>query len=470
MDAATKNQNTEAMPDALEAVRNARLSRTLEAVSAAHPFYRQRFAALGIDPRAVRTVDDLEQLPLTGKSDYIAEPDAFRLRGEDLPADYSAEERVLWDVAYTTGTTSGRPSPFFNTTHDLYGIMDQARRCNEAEGVLPTDRIANLYPLANFPTGAFLSVMRSAMIAGIPVVSGLTGSANSEFRVRHGLRDAIANIERARPTVLWGVPSFARKFMDEARAQKADFRDVRMVITSGEPMPAALRQEMREHLAAMGAGEVAIRARYACTEMQGGLVQCADHAAVQNVCPDLYYLEVVDPDTGRRLPDGETGMLAVTHLHRRGTVMLRYLVGDLVALSRDPCPVCGRLGERVVSTPRRTGSLVKCRGMLVNTDVLLDTLSAMQEIGEFQVVFRREDRPGAMDELVIRIEHDETRPSILMRGSGGRDALRDEVTRRVRQAVSMRPEVVFEPRGAIYDHEQSIKARRIVDLRKIIEG
>jgi phenylacetate-CoA ligase len=239
------------------------------------------------------------------------------------------------------------------------------------------------------------------------------------------------------------------------------------VITSGEPMPAPLRQEMREHLAAMGADDVAIRARYACTEMQGGLVQCAENAAAQNVCPDLYFLETVDPDTGRRLPDGEAGMLAVTHLHRRGTVLLRYLVGDVVALSREPCPVCGRSGERVISTPRRTGNLVKCRGMLVNTDVLLETLSSMPEVREFQVVFRREDRPGAMDELVVRIEHDDATPSFLMRGTAAREMLANEIVQRVRSAVSMRPEVMFEPRGAIYDHEQSIKARRIVDLRKV---
>ena len=111
--------------------------------------------------------------------------------------------------------------------------------------------------------------------------------------------------------------------------------------------------------------------------MQGGFVQCAEHAEGQNVTPDLYYLETVDPDTGRRLPDGEAGMLAITHLHRRGTVMLRYLVGDVVTLSRAPCPICGRVGERVTATPRRTGNLVKCRGMLVNTDLVADTVSAL---------------------------------------------------------------------------------------------
>jgi phenylacetate-CoA ligase len=437
----------------LETVRMARLARTLAAVTAAHPFYRAKFRELGIVASDIRSLADLSALPLTHKNDYIGDPDAFRLRPEDLPADFSAEERVLWDVAYTTGTTSGKPSPFYNTAHDAYAIWDQARRCNEAEGLIPSDRVANLYPLANFPTGAFLSVIRSCMIAGLPVVHGLTGAANSEFKVRNSLGEALATVARFRPTVLWGVPSFVRRFLDEAVRQGADFSEVRLVLTSGEPVPAALRAELREMLARLGASAVDIRARYAFTEMQGGLVQCAEDAQVQNLCPDLYYLEVVDPDTGRSLADGENGALAITHLHRRGTVLLRYLVGDIVALSRAPCLLCGRAGERVIATPRRTGSLVKCRGMLVNTDVILDTLSAMAGIGEFQIVFAAEERPGGMERLVIRIEREAD------------TTLQEEVTRRVREAVSLRPEVEFVSCGTLYDHEHSIKTKRIVDLR-----
>ena len=321
------------------------------------------------------------------------------------------------------------------------------------KGSSASDRVANLYPLAGFPTGAFLSVIRSCMIAGLPVVHGLTGAANSEFKVRNSLAEALDTVARFRPTVLWGVPSFIRRFLDEACRRGADLSEVRLVLTSGEPMPATLKAELREYLARLGAAAVGIRARYAFTEMQGGLVQCAENAQAQNLCPDLYHLEVVDPDTGRRLADGESGALAITHLHRRGTVLLRYLVGDIVTLARTPCPLCGREGERVVATPRRTGSLVKCRGMLVNTDVILDTLSAMAGMGEFQVVFADEDRPGAMERLVIRIEREAD------------TVLRDEVTRRVREAVSLRPEVEFVARGTLYDHERSIKAKRVLDLR-----
>jgi len=111
------------------------------------------------------------------------------------------------------------------------------------------------------------------------------------------------------------------------------------------------------------------------------------------------------------------------------------------------------MGERVVATPRRTGNLVKCRGMLVNTDVIVDALSAMAELPEFQVVFASASAPDAMERLVIRIERDSDA------------ALREDVIRRVREAVSLRPEVEFVARGALYDHERSIKAKRVVDLR-----
>ena len=168
-------------------------------------------------------------------------------------------------------------------------------------------------------------------------------------------------------------------------------------------------------------------------------------------CPDLYYLEAVD-EAGRRVPDGETGMLAITHLHRRGTVLLRYLVGDLVALSPGPCPVCGRMGERVVAPPRRTGSLVKCRGMLVNTDVVIETVSAMPGIGQFQIVFMRDDGRDGSDG-----DPDRER--------GGRDLTAPTIAHRVRAAVSLRPEVEFVARGTLYDHERSIKAKRVLDLR-----
>ena len=434
-------------------IRAIRLHRTMQAVAAAHPFYRVRLADAGLTADDFRSIEDLEKLPLTSKQEYISDPLAFRLNADALPDDFSLEERVTWDIAYTTGTTGGNPSPFYNTTHDIYGILDQARRCNDAEGLTSSDIIANLYPVAAFPTGAFLSVIRSGMIGGQPVVYGLTGSANSDFKVRNSTAEAIDKIEPVRPTVLWGVPSFIRRFVAEACKKGADFSSVKFVVTSGEPVSAGLRNELRDNLQTMGAGDVGFRARYAFTEMQGGLVQCGDDEAPQNITPDIYFLETVNPDTGERVPYGQEGHLAITHLHRRGTVMLRYIVGDLVTLSLDPCPVSGRLGERVVATPRRTGNLVKCRGMLVNTDIVLEYLNAIDGVGDVQIEFAREDAPGAMDDMIVRLE------------LTADDVLAYRISEDLREAVSMRPTIDFVPRGTLYDEAKSLKLRRIIDSR-----
>ena len=434
-------------------VRSARLHRTMQAVAAAHPFYRTVLADAGLTADDFRTIDHLEKLPLTSKQDYISDPQAFRLDADSLPDDFGLEERVTWDIAYTSGTTGGKPSPFYNTTHDIYGILDQARRCNDAEGLTSSDIIANLYPVAAFPTGAFLSVIRSGIIGGQPVVYGLTGSAHSDFKVRNSTAEAIDKIEPVRPTVLWGVPSFIRRFVAEAKEQGRDFSDVRFVVTSGEPVSAGLRDELRANLQAMGANEIGFRARYAFTEMQGGLVQCGDDEPPQNITPDLYFLETVDPETGQRVPYGQEGHLAVTHLHRRGTVMLRYIVGDVVTLSLDPCPVSGRRGERVVATPRRTGNLVKCRGMLVNTDIVLDYLGKIDGIGDFQIEFARDDVPGAMDSMILRLE------------LAADDGLTDKISTDIRTAVSMRPTLEYVARGTLYDQDKSIKLKRVIDSR-----
>ena len=72
--------------------------------------YQRRLAEAGLAPDNFRTLDDLEHLPLTDKTEYIADPQAFRLDPDALPDDFTLEERVIWDIAYTSGTTAGWPT------------------------------------------------------------------------------------------------------------------------------------------------------------------------------------------------------------------------------------------------------------------------------------------------------------------------------------------------------------------------
>ena len=441
----------------LRGLREERLRRTVELCARAHPFYRRRFADAGLSAGDIRTLDDLEKLPLTRKADYMAAPGDFMLDPAAAPG-LPFEERALWNVAYTTGTTNGQPSPFYNTTHDQYHIMLQARVCSEVEGVRRGDVFANLYPLAPVPLGAFLCCVRTAEIMGLPIVSTLTGNPHPDYPVRRNLDEAVEVAASARATIIWGVPSFVRRLLLRARERGVRLPGARMVVAAGEGVSRSLREEYMDHLRHFGAEDPQVRSRYSATEMQGGLVQCCNEASPHNVVPELYLLEVVDPETGKRVAEGEEGWIALTHLHRRGTVFLRYLIGDLIALRTEPCPHCGRLGERIVQAPRRTGELVKVRGTLINPGIVFDLLSADRAIREYQLLVRKE-KPGdadSMDELVVRLEAPETE----------RGRLAAEVPAAIQRAVMVRPRVEFAGPGELHDPMKNVKARRFVDERQ----
>lgn len=440
----------------LSALRATRLQRMMELIGTAHPFYKRRLTELGLKPADFTTPDDLQRLPVTAKAEYMADPESFRLTASSLPG-LPLQETTLWNVAYTTGTTSGRPSPFFNTTHDQLAIMLQARQAGEAEGFRSTDVLANLIPLPPMPTGGYLVVPRTAEAIGIPVIHALTGASHPEFPVHRGLDEAIDLLQTSQPTVFWGIPSFIRRFFRRVKERGLAFPRARMIVTSGEPVSDAMRQELLQALRYFGCTEPQIRLRYSFTEMQGGLVQCCNGASLQNVSPELYYLETVDPATGKRLAEGETGALAVTHLNRRGTVLLRYLVGDTVALRLEPCPHCGRLGERLVAKPARNDALVKVKGLLINPALVADALTADPAIREFQIAVSRAERndPDSPDVLEVRIEADTAEHARLMA------SLPDLVQR----IVLVRPVVSFASPGALYDPLLNLKAKRFADER-----
>ena len=150
--------------------------------------------------------------------------------------------------------------------------------------------------------------------------------------------------------------------------------------------------------------------------------------------------------------------MALTHLHRRGTVFLRYLVGDLIALRMGECPHCGRLGEQIVRSPRRTGSLLKVKGMLINPDLVLEALSSDRTIREYQLIVRKSDPadPDSMDRLVVRLEAEPQ----------ARERLAAEVPGIVQRVCMVRPEVEFAGRGEIHDRLNNLKSRMVVDERR----
>lgn len=435
---------------AMRAIQDAALRRQLVLCGQGSAFYRRRWAEAGADPASIRGVADLHRLPLTGKKDFTADPEAFRLSCPDLPL----HERALWEVNYTTGT-SGNPSPIYMTTHDYLANMLQSRRIAEIVGIRDTDVFANLFPITPAPMGSFSRSVANAYGAGGTIGAAMTGALFSELQTRNSLDDAVRMVERQRSTILWGVTSFVRRVIIRAGELQADISRVRMCAVTGEASTPAMREDIRARLRAQGADAVVFD-RYGSTE-GGALAQCREDSDWHNPAPELLCLEVVDPGTGRALPDGERGVLALSHLNRRGTVFMRYMVGDVVSLHHDACPHCGRIGDRIRGPVVRTKDLLKVKGMLVDPSILFDILRRESRVDEYQVVIRKEDQadPFSMDQLVLRVSA----------AAGGREALAASLVAAVQAAVQVRPVVAFDAADAIYDPEREAKATRLVDER-----
>jgi phenylacetate-coenzyme A ligase PaaK-like adenylate-forming protein len=438
----------------LRAMQDRLLRETIELCYRAHPFYARLMRREGLEPRHIQSCDDLVRLPPSGKADFLADPEAFRIDPAVLPP----EVGTLWKVIYTTGTTTGRPAPVAVTTLDHFAYMHDIRRRSGFTGLGESDVIANLFPLTPFPMGAYARVTDEAAALGAGIVFAHTGRADERFAVHRSLDDAVRMVARHRATVLYGVAGFVRRVLIRAEEMGADFRSVRCAFLTGEASSDAMRADMADRMRRLGCAGDRVVNRYGATELGCSLLECAPGSGFHCLAPDQLFHEVVDAETGARLPDGTSGMLAFSHLMRRGTVFLRYKMGDVVALTHEPCPHCGRNVTRVVAQPVRTGDIVKIKGTLVNLQVLKDRLERLPAVHEYQIVIRRRDPadPFSQDELLLR----------LAVAAGDEDTVARHVAAETVEVAKVTPRIEFVAPDTIFDPNLAAKPRRVLDLRE----
>lgn len=422
----------------------------------AHPYYQEVFNRLHLTPDDFQSLADLHKLPVTFKSDYMKNPMAFRLN--PLP-EFTPHERILWDLSYTTGTTAGMPTPFYNTTHDYFAILEQLKRLCGIVGISDRDTIINLFPLTPVPHIGFLRTRDYATVIGAPVVNALTGTPYPAYAVHRRLDEAVRMVEQHKGTVLSGIVSYVRRVIMRAEELGADFSHVRLAVVLGEPCPRGMREDMRRRLVRLGANEQALMVNNGLgfTEMQGSTGECTELGGGHNPAPDQFHFEVVDEQTHEPLLDGQRGLFTVTHLDRRGTVLLRYVVGDLNAISNEVCPHCGRQGPRIVTNTIRTAELVNLKGTLINPDLMKEAIATIEGIEEYQIIFTKENEadPYSADKLVVRVaappdEH---------------ERIRAQLTTKVAEAAEMRPIIEYVSMSDIFDPNKTLKSTRVVDKR-----
>lgn len=440
-------------------IQNRNLKRQIGWCAEASLYYRELFKKADIDPASIQTVDDLDKLPLTHKRDYMANPDAFRLKFKN-PTIYD----FLYDLTYTTGTTTGMPTPFYNTTYDIYDITKQMIRGLKVSMTTPEDVVMNLFPYGPIPHIGYFRTITLATSIGARLVCAHTGIHHPDFPIHRSTQRAIELIEQHRCTVLSGIGSYLRRLIMLAEEGRRDFSSVRTVAALGEAVPRGMRDDMRTRLSNMGAKDVFINNAFGFTESQVAFPECygGELNGSHNPGPDSYFMEVVDEKSGKRLPDGEVGLVCITHLNRRGTVLLRYVIGDLAALTHETCPNCGRNCDRLViktgsTYATRTSELLNIKGTLVNPEIMKNEISNIPGVGEYQIVVTKKDLkdPYSPDELIIRVAAKERAKANLER----------DIIDKVLLAAEMRPRVEFVELSDIFDPAKSLKATRVVDMR-----
>ena len=250
------------------------------------------------------------------------------------------------------------------------------------------------------------------------------------------------------------MTSYVRRILIRAEEVGADFSAVRLAFVTGEAVSEEMRRDLTERMRRTGQPDAWVSVSYAATEMQVGTVECCPGSGYHNPAPDHFYFEVVDPESHKPLPAGQRGLSVLTHLDRRGTVLLRYSMGDFAALTYEQCSHCGSWTDRFIGMPSRADDLVKVKGMLINPEVITDLLLADGKVGEFQIIIERENADDFLSSDRMRL---------LLDLKLGAD--RGAIAESVRVATGVRPIVEEVERLQIFDPDRTLKATRFKDLR-----
>jgi phenylacetate-CoA ligase len=413
----------------------ARLKNLVEMVYARVPFYREKLEALNVSPRDIHSLSDMEKLPFTTKDD---------LR-ENYPHGLRAcpQDRII-EVHMSSGTT-GKPVVNEYTAQDLDIWRESMARTLAGAGCTKDDIVQNCYGYGLFTGGA--GVHYGALNIGAEILPMSSGNTERQLMILCDFGS----------TMLTCTPSYALYLAEEAAGAGIDLR--KLPINKGcfgaEPWSDNMRVQLETRYG-LKAYDI-----YGLTEIIGPGVsfECEAQNGL-HVNEDMFYPEIIDPATGKALPDGEKGELVFTTITREGTPLLRYRTRDITYLIRESCP-CGRTSVRMHRLLGRTDDMLIIRGVNVFPSQIEEALIAIEGTEpQYLIVINRGDTH--LDEVELQVEvkqelfSDETRGLEILRS-------RIESVMKSKLQISLKVKLV-EPRTI----ERSIgKAKRVIDNRKI---
>ena len=430
------NEEFETLPrTALEALQLKRLKDTVVRVYANVPFYRETFDQAGIKPDAIKGLADLPGLPFTTKQN---------MRDSYPYALFAVPMEEIVRIHASSGTT-GKPTVVGYTKRDIDTWSDLMARTLVTASAHKGDIIHNAYGYGLFTGGLGAHYGAERLGASVIPISG--GNTKRQLMIMQDFGS----------TVLTCTPSYSLFMAEEAKSEGIDFRNLklRVGIFGAEPWSEAMRGEIEDKL------NLTALDIYGLSEIMGpGVAQeCFEGKCGLHIWEDHFIPEIINPDTGAVLPEGERGELVITTITKQGIPLIRYRTRDITSLTYEPC-VCGRTHARLARMSGRSDDMLIVRGVNVFPSQIESILVRIEGVEPHYLLIV--DRKDNLDTLEVQVEVDERIFSDEIKVLQG---LARRIEKEIKDMLGVTCTVKLVEPKTIQRSEG--KAQRVVDKRKL---
>lgn len=359
----------------LEKLQTERLKTMLQWASKT-PYYQKVFGDNKIDIAKINSLEALRTLPFTNKNDLR---DSYPFGMMAVP---------LHDVVrmHASSGTTGKSTVIFYTQEDINNWADQIARSLTATGLTKDDVFQNMMGYGLFTGG--LGMHLGAERLGCLCIPASTGNTLKQIQFIRDFQTTAVHI----------TPSYALHLADAIQEQGVDPRNlaVRKAFLGAEPYSVSVKLKIEDQW------QLDAYNSYGMSEMNGpGVAFECTYKNGMHLWEDFYIAEIINPDTGENLPDGEQGELVLTHINRRAMPLIRYRTKDLTRIIPEPC-ACGRTHKRIDRIMGRSDDMLIVGGVNVFPSQIETVLMKMPEVGNnYQIVLTRQNN---LDRLNVMVE------------------------------------------------------------------
>lgn len=398
------------------------------------PLFRQRMDERKLTPSDLKTLDDIVKLPFTTKTD-LRDTYPFGLFASPLS-----------EVArfHASSGTTGKPIVVAYTKEDLDDWTRAMMRSFAACGVRNGDIVQNAYGYGLFTGGLGAHYGAEGIGASVIPISG--GNTDRQIMI---MKDFGV-------TVICCTPSYFLHIIDRATELRVDLKELplRIGVFGAEPWTENMRQRIE--------AESGIKAYdiYGLSEIVGpGVAMECEHQAGPHIFEDMFYPEIIDPETLEVLPDGAEGELVLTTLCKRAMPMIRYRTRDITSLDPEPC-ACGRTIRRIRRIGRRSDDMLIIRGVnLYPSQIEAAILRVEGTLPHYQIIV---DRQKDLDVLEVQVE---VTSEVFSDTVGAIEQLQQRLSQSIESVTGLRAAVRLVAPKTLQRSEG--KAKRVIDKRKL---